>query len=339
MPPQHANDSSDAAAAAAGAAAAALIGASTLDLEDGEEDNEGEGGGGGKQIQDGRFYEVVFETAQLGIVLLRQVAGMPTSCLSYDGVVDRIRACPRPISLRFRRALFKSWWGREYTLDLSSWDGHRLDGVLLVGGGAGDQAVVGSVDGFKPRKRRLKGVPTLRPRAGALVVSVAGIPVSHLTLSAVTSLLNDIASEPSRRSPHARGVAGGERKKVVGGWTETVLANSSSTTRGSSAAAAAAAAAPGRGGGAQGQQRPRRQQHQLLPRDGSRSRSRSSRGRGDVIRLVLREVEVHAWPPNWRHEVQCPGVRVTVIDDLEGRDMPLLRAEVGSLDMTHESGP
>lgn len=28
-----------------------------------------------------------------------------------------------------------------------------------------------------------------------------------------------------------------------------------------------------------------------------------------------------------------------MIDDLEGRDMPLLRAEVGSLDMTHESGP
>lgn len=22
-----------------------------------------------------------------------------------------------------------------------------------------------------------------------------------------------------------------------------------------------------------------------------------------MIRLVLREVEVHAWPPNWRHEV------------------------------------
>lgn len=38
-------------------------------------------------------------------------------------------------------------------------------------------------------------------------------------------------------------------------------------------------------------------------------------------------------------QVQCPGVRVTVIDDVEGRDMPLLRAEVGSLDMTHESGP
>lgn len=28
-----------------------------------------------------------------------------------------------------------------------------------------------------------------------------------------------------------------------------------------------------------------------------------------------------------------------MIDDVEGRDMPLLRAEVGSLDMTHESGP
>lgn len=38
-------------------------------------------------------------------------------------------------------------------------------------------------------------------------------------------------------------------------------------------------------------------------------------------------------------QVQCPGVRVTVIDDREGRDMPLLRAEVGSLDMIHESGP
>ncbi|CBJ34152.1 hypothetical protein Esi_1125_0001 [Ectocarpus siliculosus] len=153
MPPQHANDSADAAAAAAGAAAAALMGASALDLEDEEQEYEGEEGG--EQIQDGRFYEVVFETAQLGIVLLRQVAGMPTSCLSYDGVVDRIRASPCPISLRFRRALFKSWWGREYTLDLSYWDGHRLDGILLVGGGAGDQAVVGSVDGFRPRKRRL----------------------------------------------------------------------------------------------------------------------------------------------------------------------------------------
>ncbi|CAN0326925.1 unnamed protein product, partial [Ectocarpus sp. 8 AP-2014] len=153
MPPRHANDSADAAAAAAGAAAAALIGASALDLEDEEQEYEGEEGG--EQIQDGRFYEVVFQTARLGIVLLRQVAGMPTSCLSYDGVVDRIRASPRPISLRFRRALFKRWWGREYTLDLSYWDGHRLDGILLVGGGAGDQAVVGSVDGFRPRKRRL----------------------------------------------------------------------------------------------------------------------------------------------------------------------------------------
>lgn len=38
-------------------------------------------------------------------------------------------------------------------------------------------------------------------------------------------------------------------------------------------------------------------------------------------------------------QVQCPGVRVTVIDDREGRDMPLLRAEVGGLDMTHQMGP
>ncbi|CAM9100011.1 unnamed protein product, partial [Hapterophycus canaliculatus] len=86
---------------------------------------------------------------------LTEVAGVPTSCLSYDGVVDRIRSSPRPITLRFRRALFECWWGREYTLDLSSWDGHRLDGILLVGGGAGDQAVVGSAHGYRPRKRLL----------------------------------------------------------------------------------------------------------------------------------------------------------------------------------------
>lgn len=30
---------------------------------------------------------------------------------------------------------------------------------------------------------------------------------------------------------------------------------------------------------------------------------------------------------------------MTVIDDREGRDMPLLRVEVGGLDMTHENGP
>lgn len=30
---------------------------------------------------------------------------------------------------------------------------------------------------------------------------------------------------------------------------------------------------------------------------------------------------------------------MTVIDTREGRDMPLLRAEMGGLDMTHESGP
>ncbi len=33
---------------------------------------------------------------------LTHVAGVPTSRLSYGGVVDRIRSCPRPITLRFR---------------------------------------------------------------------------------------------------------------------------------------------------------------------------------------------------------------------------------------------
>ena len=38
-------------------------------------------------------------------------------------------------------------------------------------------------------------------------------------------------------------------------------------------------------------------------------------------------------------QIQCNRVQVTVIDDREGRDMPLLRAEAGNLDMTHERGP
>lgn len=56
-----------------------------------------------------------------------------------------------------RRALFESWWGREYALDLTSWDGRHLDGVFLVGGGAGDQTVVGSADAYRPRRRA--GIP------------------------------------------------------------------------------------------------------------------------------------------------------------------------------------
>lgn len=67
-----------------------------------------------------------------------------------------ILSMPAPCLCPLSRALFKSWWGREYTLDLSSWDGHRLDGVLLVGGGAGDQAVVGSVGGFRPKRRLVR---------------------------------------------------------------------------------------------------------------------------------------------------------------------------------------
>lgn len=49
--------------------------------------------------------------------------------------------------------MYESWWGREYALDLSSWDGRHLDGVFLVGGGTGDQAVVGSADAYRPRRR------------------------------------------------------------------------------------------------------------------------------------------------------------------------------------------
>lgn len=78
-----------------------------------------------------------------------------------------------PISTPTRRALYQCWWGREYTLDLpSEWDGHRLGGVLLVGGGAGDQAVVGSADGFRPRKQFLVSTFPLWSSLVAVVVVV-----------------------------------------------------------------------------------------------------------------------------------------------------------------------
>lgn len=85
-----------------------------------------------------------------------------------------------PVSLSLlSRALFKSWWGREYTLDLSSWDGHRLDGLHLVGGGAGDQAVVGSADGFRPRKRRLVRILMVRLLWWLLSLSIMAMRLIH----------------------------------------------------------------------------------------------------------------------------------------------------------------
>lgn len=40
---------------------------------------------------------------------LVEVAGMATSQLSYNGVVDRIRASPRPITLKFRYIRVVGW--------------------------------------------------------------------------------------------------------------------------------------------------------------------------------------------------------------------------------------
>lgn len=59
----------------------------------------------------------------------------------------------RFLTVLLRGALYECWWGREYALDLSSWDGRHLDGVFLVRGGAGDQAVVGSADSYRPKRR------------------------------------------------------------------------------------------------------------------------------------------------------------------------------------------
>lgn len=148
------------------------------------------------------------------------------------------------------------------------------------------------------------GAPSLRPRPGALIANIAGTPVSHLNLSGVASLLDELTAESSGSGPSpfyadsygraAGGGGGGGGKKLARGWTQSVLPKS--------------AAARGGGGGGAGPEsrrpRPRRQRHQLLlPPTGDGGRGERGRG-GDVIRVVLREVEVHAWPPNWRHEVR-----------------------------------
>lgn len=160
-----------------------------------------------------------------------------------------------------------------------------------------------------PFPRRQTGVQPLRPRVGALVVSIAGIPVSHVNFSAVTSLLHELMAESSQAATAAQSRDGSRRggggvRKVSGGWSETTMPPPSASSGAHRAGPSRVRSAPGReDGGRRMYQRPRRQRHQLLADDyNSGSRRRRSRT-GNVIRVVLREVDVHAWPPNWRHEV------------------------------------
>ncbi|CAM9213441.1 unnamed protein product, partial [Discosporangium mesarthrocarpum] len=56
------------------------------------------------------------------------------------------------------------------------------------------------------------------------------------------------------------------------------------------------------------------------------------------LRVGFKELKACAWPPTQRAEVQFSSLTATVIDDREGRDMPLIRLEVGGLDIINESG-
>lgn len=183
---------------------------------------------------------------------------------------------------------------------------------------------------------RQTSAPPLRPRPGALVVSINSTPVSHLRLSAVTAMLDELASKASNIPPGDGGNAGG------GGNTADLGRPNSSTipqamtsakpahrsrvlhagnkrggrTTGSDALAAAGTGwrTDGDGGGYGTRQKHQEKPHQQgiiagrgdkggnTVRRSSRS-SRSSRGGRKKIRILLREVDVNAWPPNWRCEV------------------------------------
>lgn len=102
----------------------------------------------------------------------------------------------------------------------------------------------------------------IRPRQGALVVSINSEPVTHLKVSDVAKILDDIVAKNRRES----------------------------------AAARMEAARLGRG------------------RAGSGG---SSGGRRQKIRLLMREVEAHAWLPNWRYEVRAVLCGSRLTDTLE----------------------
>eukprot|EP00904_Undaria_pinnatifida_P007949 jgi/Undpi1/4284/HiC_scaffold_17.g07650.m1 len=287
------------------AAARAAWGASGLELEAGEDGGRGaeeeEGTRRTRRAEDTRFYEVVFETRQLGFVLVKQ-----------DGVaiVEEIHT-------------YNGVGGRE------------------AGPFAGDELfAVGGEVASRLSYNAVAGSPPLRPRPGAVVVSIDDRPISHLKVSAVRAMLDRLSSKSPLRS---RERAGGSSGRNTVGGSSTRMMNSMSPP---SEMPSGRGNGYGGGGGAgeqrlqqQQQRRQQQQQQQRVAPRHSENRTRRASGGRRKLRVVLREVEVHAWSPNWRQEVQCPGVRVTVIDDREGRDMPLLRAEVGSLDMTHESGP
>lgn len=86
-----------------------------------------------------------------------------------------------------------------------------------------------------------------------MVVSINSTPVSHLKLSAVTAMLDEL--EASKRRDEAQR---------------------------SMSAAGSGRAGSGSGSGSGG------------------------RRSGKKMHVLLREVEVHAWPPNWRNEVRSP---------------------------------
>lgn len=120
----------------------------------------------------------------------------------------------------------------------------------------------------------------IRPRRGALVASVDSVAVSHLNFTAVKSVLSELASRGSlshRRNPSP----GPEGNPTV-----------TSTTRRRKGFAF------NRGGGrAEKKQDTRhiRLQEQQQP---------GHNNGGKIVRVVMREVEVHAWPSNWRFQVK-----------------------------------
>lgn len=77
--------------------------------------------------------------------------------------VSLVRIFVPTLTLCSSRAVFESWWGREYDLYLApSWNGQRLGDVRLERGGAGDQAVVHSANGLKLRGHMGESVSRLQ---------------------------------------------------------------------------------------------------------------------------------------------------------------------------------
>ena len=99
--------------------------------------------------------------------------------VKYDTVIELLRSHPRPVTLTFRRSSYTACDGSFCEYVITHAGGGELEGIDLVQGGSGDQAVVASVDSYAPKAKHQRV-----PRVGAAIVAVNGHPCDSVGCAA-----------------------------------------------------------------------------------------------------------------------------------------------------------